>query len=123
MRSTASRDRDSRDSRSSMSRDHDRNGDMGPPAVTRSDRSSVRRSQDRDVREVRRSQDRDSSDRDIKRRRDRGESDREKEKEKSPVLDRYGITPFTSLAVFDSFSWHTFLQMIIVCLGLRKKKS
>ena len=72
-----------------MSRDHDRNGgEMGPPAVTRSDRSSVRRSQDRDVR---RSQDRDSSDRDIKRRRggDRDtERDRDKEKEKSPVLDR-----------------------------------
>ena len=71
-----SRDRDVRDSRERDSHSRDRNGqssqgDMGPPATSRST--------------PRRSVDPDAGDRDPKRR--RGE-DKEKEKEKSPVLDR-----------------------------------
>jgi THO complex subunit 2 len=68
-----SREKDVRDSRERDSHSRDRNGqgDMGPPATSRST--------------PRRSVDPDAGDRDPKRR--RGE-DKEREKEKSPVLDR-----------------------------------
>jgi len=71
-RDRSSRDRDGRDSRERDSHSRDRNGqgDMGPPATSRST--------------PRRSVDPDAGDRDPKRR--RGEE--KKEKEKSPVLDR-----------------------------------
>merc|ERR1712212_1291818 len=71
-RDRSSRDRDGRDSRERDSHSRDRNGqgDMGPPATSRST--------------SRRSVDPDAGDRDPKRR--RGEE--KKEKEKSPVLDR-----------------------------------
>merc|ERR1712142_990850 len=71
-RERSSRDRDGRDSRERDSHSRDRNGqgDMGPPATSRST--------------PRRSVDPDAGDRDPKRR--RGEE--KKEKDKSPVLDR-----------------------------------
>ena len=93
-RESRGRDSKERSSRASVGREsrekEPRNGDiMGPPG-SRSDRSSVRRSQDRDS--VRRSQDRDSSDRDIKRRRGDQERERGREKEKSPPKPDTGKT-------------------------------